>query len=71
MHWSDVSDEARITMKELGDFVPTIREDQREIKGYIDGKCYYTSDELRRMAIHFIEVADWLDKRAAIAECKK
>ncbi len=64
MEWREVSGEARYTMKELGNFSPTTNANQREVKGYIDGKCYYDSTELRTMAAHFIEVANWLDKRA-------
>lgn len=75
MEWNDISEEARETMKSLGDFGPTVRAENKELKGYVlddeDGgamKCYCGSKDLRNMAAHFIEVADWLDKRASLAE---
>ena len=49
---------------DLGEFSPTVRVEERMLKGYIDGKCYYDPGDLRRMAAAFTEAADWLDKRA-------
>jgi hypothetical protein len=67
--WNDISQDARETMKTLGDFGPTVFPENREIKGYPqeDGKTYYDADELRKMATHFVEVANWLDARALSA----
>jgi len=71
MNWNDVSADARDAMAFLGDFGPTISIADRQIKGWKDTaedgshKVYLDSAELRKMAAHFIEVADWLDKRAA------
>jgi aminoglycoside/choline kinase family phosphotransferase len=69
MDWNDISQPARDTMQTLGGFGPTVLPENREIKGYPqeDGKTYYDADELRKMATHFVEVADWLDARAKSA----
>lgn len=70
MNWEqDISEEAKETMKFLGGFSPTVNEKNKEVKGYmLDEDCgcsvYLSSDELREMAESFIEVANWLDKRA-------
>ena len=70
MDWSETSELARDVMNELGDFGPTIRAEDVMVKGYMacndgdDGRTYWTSDDLRRIAQGCIEVADWLDKRA-------
>ncbi len=76
MEWiNDLSKNALETMEELGNFGPTVHAKYREVKGYkMDandgecGKCYYNSTDLRNIAAGCIEVADWLDKRAALAE---
>jgi len=61
----DISADARETMELIGNFSPTVRVEERMVKGYVDdGKCYLGSKDLREMSKHFIEVADWLDKRA-------
>lgn len=69
---NEVSESARDVMDDLGNFGPTVHALNREVKGYtMDsdtgecGKCYYNSNDLRRIAAGCIEVADWLDKRAA------
>ena len=66
MQWDEVSGEARETMRFLGHFQPTVNPATKEVKGWIEeeGKTYFNSTELREMAVHFVEVADWLDKRA-------
>lgn len=67
---SDISAGAKSWMKLLGNFGPTVRAEQRELKGTTvddDGdhvKTYYDSGELRELAKACIEVADWLDRRA-------
>ncbi len=72
MDWiKDLSKNARDVMDALGNFGPTVHALNREVKGYaMDsdtgecGKCYYTSEDLRRIASGCVEVAEWLDKRA-------
>ena len=73
MKWDEISKEARETMKFIGNFSPTVNVDNREIKGYMiglddgeGGKVYLYSHELKSMAKHFIEVSEWLDKRANV-----
>lgn len=65
MKWEDLSIDARQWMRDLGEFGPTVHAAKREVKGYgIDGKTYYTSEDLRGIAAACTEVADWLDRRA-------
>lgn len=73
MKWDDLSKEARETMKFMGNFSATVNVENREIKGYMlgpddneGGKIYLYSHELKSMAEHFNEVAEWLDKRANV-----
>lgn len=69
--WDELSDNARYFMRDLGNFGPTFHAENREVKGYMldpegdAGKVYYTSNDLRQMASAAVEVADWLDERAA------
>lgn len=71
MEWEDVSTQARSVMKELGNFGPTVNILDRYVKGYTIGaggesaRTYYDSNDLRVIAASCVEVADWLDKRAA------
>lgn len=74
MNWdTDISNLAKANMKFLGNFSPAVRPELKEIKGYMYddedccGKVYLDSGELRELAAACIEVADWLDKRAAIS----
>lgn len=70
MNWT-ISNEAKDTMKLLGNFGPTVNAKDRIIKGTMDDgegescSVYLNSQELREMAAHFIEAADWLDAAAA------
>ena len=70
MDWDkELSANAMVWMKFLGDFSPTCNEARKELKGYMfdesgGGKAYIYSGELRELARACIEVADWLDKRA-------
>lgn len=70
MNWDqDISKAAKETMKLLGNFGPTVNEQDRKVKGCMcdeegSSKVYFNSDDLREMAAHFIEVAQWLDNRA-------
>ena len=68
-----LSERAEQTLKFLGDFGPTANVQYREMKGYMHdedggGKVYLNAVEFREMAQDFIEIADWLDKRA---ECER
>lgn len=73
MEWEEVSGEARKTMNRLGFFQPTLNVADRTVKGYARwgdeeaGKVYLDSENLREIARHVVEVADWLDKRASTA----
>lgn len=65
----DLSKNAKVWMKFLGDFSPTSSEIRKELKGYMHdegggGKVYIDAGELRELAQSCNEVADWLDKRA-------
>jgi len=67
--WQELSENTLAEMRSLGNFGPTSRESDRLIKGYMwdddgGGKCYWSSDDLRKTAVACIEVADWLDERA-------
>ena len=74
MTWEDISDNAKDVMNELGNFSPTVRPENVEVKGYLhceegdDGRTYWSSADLRRIAQGCVEVADWLDKRAKDTE---
>ena len=73
MKWEDVSSLSRHTMRELGEFGPTVNAEDRVVKGvtFDDGdpcKTYWSSGDLRQIAAACAEVADWLDKRAASAQ---
>lgn len=66
----DLSQGARDTMDLLGNFLPTHMIEARTVKGYMwdgdggNGGVYFTSNDLRESASHFIEVANWLDAQA-------
>lgn len=69
MKWEDLSKQARDAMKDLGNFGPTVKVQDRKVKGFTyagegTAKTYYSSADLREIAIACTEVADWLDKRA-------
>jgi hypothetical protein len=70
VNWDDLSESARAALKDLGNFGPTVTASHRLVKGYMandDGdtvSVYYTSRDMREMAKAFVEVAEWLDKRA-------
>lgn len=62
----DLSQGARDSMDWLGDALPTNKIEDRTVKGYPYGgySSYFTSNDLREIANHFIEVANWLDAQA-------
>lgn len=69
--WIDLSLGARSWMEQLGAFVPTIHDANREVKGMLwnedegtASKAYLHSRDLRMLALACVEVADWLDRRA-------
>lgn len=66
MDWhKDISEEALVTMRELGNFGPTVNHGDCLVKGYMnEEKTYLDSNDLRTMAKSLVEVADWLEKRA-------
>ena len=55
----------------LGDFEPTTIVENCEIKGYMDGKVYLNSTDLRDLADNLNSIAQWLDERATEAETKE
>lgn len=66
--WEELSENALDQMKFIGNFGPTVNVKYAEVKGYTydedgGGKCYLTSDDLRKLAAGCIEVADYLDER--------
>lgn len=67
--WDELSDAAKAAMEDLGNAGPTVRVEERMVKGYRrdeEGsyKLYRNSGELRMLAAGMREVADWLDERA-------
>ena len=71
----DVSERARQTLDDLGNFGPTVNPALREVKGWLHdseeggvSKTYYTAADLRRMAADLGEVADWLDREISDKE---
>lgn len=72
--WNDLPEHVRDTLKELGDYTPTVNVLNRELKGVAydpeDGGCvksYLTSNDLRKLSETFLIVAAWLDERALSA----
>lgn len=64
--WEQLSAQAHEAMKALGEAGPTVHVQHREVKGYVDGgKAYFDAQDLRNLAMGMIEVANWLDERAA------
>lgn len=70
MDWkTDIGSLTQTWMKFLGNFGPTVHEQERMLKGYMHddeggGKVYLDAGELRELAAACNEAADWLDKRA-------
>jgi hypothetical protein len=74
MKWEDLSENALVSMRALGEFGPTVHAAHKQVKGtmydsdYGVDKTYFSSNDLRQMAAGMVEVADWLDKRAQEAQ---
>ena len=62
--WRELSADTLAVMAELGNFGPTVNVSDRLVKGYMDGKVYWSSDDLRGIAAACTEAAAWLDDRA-------
>lgn len=66
-----LSETCRNWMRWMGNFGPTVRVEDRTIKGYMvdpegdAGKEYMTSHDLRELSKSCVEMADWLDARAS------
>lgn len=72
MEWDDLNRSTRDWMAALGEFVPTVVVENREVKGVTydqeeggPGTTYWSSNNLRAIARACIEVANWLDERSA------
>lgn len=66
--WSQLNPQTLEIMKEFGEFSPTIKPEDCQVKGYMyddegGGKVYLNSNDLREFAKAFEEVAAWLDER--------
>lgn len=67
----NLSPRALKTLEFLGDFEPTSDPSKKAIKGWFmlsvggrESQVYLNAKELRDMAGDFLEVADWLERRA-------
>ena len=67
----NLSPRALKTLELLGDFEPTSNPSKKSIKGCLmlsvggrESQVYLTAKELRDMAGDFLEIADWLERRA-------
>jgi hypothetical protein len=63
--WSELDKETLGWMDELGNFSPTVKIEDKQLKGHTDeGKTYYCSSDLRQLAKACLDAANWLDERA-------
>ena len=67
---SEFSNNAKEWLKFWGDCGPTVRVEDKTLKGYSydregTASFYVDADELRRMSEACLEVANWLEARAA------
>lgn len=75
--WLDLSDNAHAAAEAIGNAGPHISPTERELIGYCldddggTGKAYHSSSTLRLYAKGLVEIADWLDERAALAQQEK
>jgi len=69
LDWLDLSDDAHAASEAIGNARPTIRVEDKTLKGYCldddgsTGKVYHSADDIRRYAKGLAEIADWLDAR--------
>lgn len=62
----ELSQNAQDTLEWLGNFGPTVNVEEMQMKGWVDGdKCYLSAKSFRNMADEFLEIAQWLEDRAA------
>jgi hypothetical protein len=67
--WKDLPKEVLEDMEWLGSFGPTVRVENRELKGRVVdsdgevGKTYLDAGSARRLAKSLCAAADWLDAR--------
>lgn len=70
MKWDDLSSLTKTWMKLLGNFGPTVKASQKQLKGYMcddngeSVKTYLDAGELRELAKACTDAADWLEARA-------
>lgn len=63
--WKDLK--CADVLRELGSYSPTVRVEEKMLKGSHDGgKSYMDSHDLRELAAACTEAADWLDARAGV-----
>lgn len=63
--WKDLK--CANVLRELGSYGPTVRVEEKMLKGSHDGgKSYMDSHDLRELAAACTEAADWLDARAGL-----
>lgn len=67
----NLSPRALKTLEFLGDFEPSSEPSKKSIKGWLmlgvggrESRVYLDAKELRDMAGDFLEIADWLERRA-------
>jgi len=65
----NLSPRALKTLEFLGDFDPTDDPSKKSMKGWIseggrESRAYIDAKEFREMAGDFLEIADWLERRA-------
>lgn len=67
MKWKDISEKSRDIMSRLGGYTPVSNRKDARVMGWVCDveKVYWSSEILREIAAAYIEVADWLDKRAS------
>jgi hypothetical protein len=66
---TELSENAQFWLRRLGRFCPTVRAEEKLVKGYLDddeggGKAYLDVDDLRSAASALVETADFLERRS-------
>jgi hypothetical protein len=63
--WKELPWFVHDALSDLGGFSPTVRAQEKLLKGYMnEEKTYLDPDDLRRMATALTVAANWLDERA-------